>query len=262
VHAVRFVAVGDVMVDVLVAGRGHGARVELGPGGTAVNAATAAFAAGAGAEIVGRIGDDAGGRMIASELAGPPVEASLSVDPERPTGTFLVIDGEIRVERGANTGLLPEHLPETLAADVVLVSGHLRPETVEAALGRSSASWTALTPGLLGELPPGGDAIVLDEDEARRLTGAGAGEAARVLGDRYRLACVTLGADGAIAVLNGASESVRPPWIVAGDRPGAGDAFAAATLVALVRGSALSDALAEGCRMGALAIGEARPARE
>ena len=61
-----------------------------------------------------------------------------------------------------------------------------------------------------------------------------------------RLACVTLGARGAVAVLEGRVERARPETNTPEDAFGAGDAFAAGLLVALARGDALGDALAAG----------------
>jgi len=254
VRAVRFVAVGDVMVDVLVSGRGHDATVRLVPGGSAVNAATTAAAASAAAEVVGMVGDDAAGRMVRAELAERGVRASLGVDLARPTGTFVLVDGEICVDRGANLGLHPDDLAASLDADAVLVSGHLGEEVVAGALERSRATWVALAPAILRELPGGGNALFLDEEEALALAGAGAEDAARSLGRRYRLVCVTRGPAGVVAVLDGAVERMEALPSVIGDRPGAGDAFAAATLVALARGMQLRSALADGCRAGALAL--------
>jgi ribokinase len=262
VPELRFVAVGDVMADVLVRGHGHGATVRLAPGGTAVNAASAAARMGARAEVVGRIGDDAAGRMILAELVERGIRASVTLDRDRPTGTFLVIDGEIRVDRGANLGLTPEEVPPVLDADVTLVSGHLREDTVAASLARSEAAWNALAPGLAGGLAGGGNAVLVNAEEARALTGENAEEAARVLGRRYRLACVTRGAAGVVGMLDGTIEIVEPARVVADDRPGTGDAFAAAVLLALAGGACFRDALAEGCRMGALEIDEAPSARE
>lgn len=248
----RFVAIGDVMVDVLACGRGHGARVELAPGGSAVNACFAARAAGAEAEVVGRIGDDAAGRMLAAELSARGVRASLRVDPELPTGTFLLVDGEPRADRGANAAFLPGELPEDPGAEVVLVSGYLPAETVAAALTRFSAPWIALATARLERVPEGGNAVFLDAEEAAALTGLEAEAAARTLGERYRLACVTLGPEGALGVCEGRLEAVRVGHATsASSRPGAGDAFAGATLVALARGASLRDALLAGCRAGA-----------
>ena len=55
--AVRFVAVGELLVDVIAAGAGHGARIRVRPAGSAFNAAVAAVAAGADATVIGTVGD-------------------------------------------------------------------------------------------------------------------------------------------------------------------------------------------------------------
>ena len=246
-----FVAVGDVMVDVTASGASHGAQISLAPGGSAVNAAIWATIAGADAMVVGRVGDDLSGRALRAELQERGVRTDLSIDLEAATGTFLVVDGEIRADRGANARFSPDDLPDVLEADVVLVSGYLPGPTVAAALERAKGAWVALAPAFLDPLPPGANAIHVDEIEGRRITGAAPEEAARLLGERFRLACVTRGADGAVAVLGGRLETARPDPVNDAGRVGAGDAFAAGLLVALTRGADLRDALEAGCRLGA-----------
>jgi ribokinase len=246
-----FLAVGDVMVDVTASGTGHAARISLAPGGSAVNAAIWAADAGADAAVVGRVGDDLGGRALRTALEERGVRSNFSVDPDVATGTFLVVDGQIRADRGANASFSPDDLPDRLEADVVLVSGYLPGETVAKALERAEARWLALAPALLDPLPPGANAILVDEVEARRITGSGPERAARMLGERFRLACVTCGAHGAMAVLDGRFETFRPEPVESASQVGAGDAFAAGLLVALARGAGLRDALETGCGLGA-----------
>jgi sugar/nucleoside kinase (ribokinase family) len=246
-----FVAVGDVMVDVTASGTGHAAHIALAAGGSAVNAAIWAATAGADATVVGRVGDDLGGRALNAALEERGVRSEFTVDLEAPTGTFLVVDGEIRADRGANARFEPEHLPGRLVADAVLVSGYLPEPTVTAALARAEGSWVALAPAFLDPLPPDADAILVDDAEARRLTGSAPEDAARMLGRSFRLACVTSGADGAVAVLDGRLERSRPDPVASAGPVGAGDAFAAGLLVALARGADLRDALEAGCRLGA-----------
>jgi ribokinase len=248
-QAVRFLAVGELLVDVVAKGAGHEARIRLQPGGSAFTAAVTAAAVGAEAAVVGAVGDDAAGRMVVAELAARGVRAEIASDTG-PTGVFLVADGAIRVDRGVSRGL---DLPERLSADALLVSGYLPVETIEAALSRADAPWAALDAARLDALPAGANAVIANEAAARRLTGMDAGEAARALGRRYRLACVTRGRLGAIGVLDGRVEVAGPAAVVDADVPGAGDAFAAATLVAVARGAGLAEALADGCRWGAQA---------
>ena len=247
----RFVAVGDVMIDVTASGVGHAARISLVPGGSAVNAAIWAAVAGAEATVVGRVGDDLGGRALRAALEERGVRSDFSVDPEAATGTFLVVDGEIRADRGANASFSPDDLPDRLEADVVLVSGYLPGPTVAEALERAEGTWLALAPAFLDPLPPGANALLVDDVEARRITGSAPEDAARLLGERFRLACVTCGADGAVAVLDGRVQTSRPEPVDNTSQVGAGDAFAAGLLVALARGAGLHDALDAGCGLGA-----------
>jgi ribokinase len=255
-----FLAVGDVMVDVTASGSGHSARIGIAAGGAALNAAVSAAARGASSRLVGRVGDDLAGRAIRAALAERGVEAELSVDAEAPTGTFLLVAGEIRADRGANARFEPDDLPERLEADAILVSGYLPPATVAAALERAEGEWVALAPSRLDRVPDAPNAILVDEVEARRLTGRAPVDAARALGERFRLACVTRGAEGAVAVLDGQLEMWGAPApVAAGGSVGAGDAFAAALLVALVTGARLREALEAASQLGAAVAAGARP---
>jgi ribokinase len=226
--AVRFVAVGELLVDVIAAGAGHGARIRVRPAGSAFNAAAAAVAAGAEASVVGTVGDDAAGRMILAELAALGVRADVTIAPGS-TGTFLVSDGRVRVDRGVGHDLV---LPARIEADVVLVSGYL-PAAADA-LASAEAEWVALDAGRAADPPAGGNALFVSRE------GGGSGGAA--FDGHRRLVCVTRGKHGAEARLDGRSESV-PPAGSASDGPGSGDAFAATLLVALSQGDDLRRAL-------------------
>lgn len=243
--AVRFVAVGELLLDVVAEGSGHDARIRVRPGGSAFNAAVAAAAAGANATAIGTVGDDAAGRTIVAELRANGVQPIVAVIEGR-TGTFLLDDGVIRVDPGDAHKL---GYVGPIVGDAVLVSGYLPAagEVLEAA----EAPWVALDAARLTELPNGGNVLIANENAARRLTGKDADEAARGLGERYRLACVTRGAHGAVAVLDGRLEAAAPGASVSADVPGAGDAFAAALLVSLADGANLAVALAAGCESGA-----------
>jgi sugar/nucleoside kinase (ribokinase family) len=246
-----FVAVGDVMLDVTASGEGHAASVDVTAGGSAINAGLWAAASGADATVVGRVGDDLAGHAVRAALEEQGVHARLSIDPEARTGTFLVVDGEIRADRGANARFDREHLPHALRADVVLLSGYLPAATVAAAAEVADATWVALAPGLLEPLPEGVDAVLVDEIEAQRLTGAEPEAAARALATSFRLVCVTRGALGAVAVLDGRLEEAVAEPVEATRPAGAGDAFAACLLLALAHGEDLGEALAAACRVGA-----------
>jgi sugar/nucleoside kinase (ribokinase family) len=269
-----FVAVGDVMIDVVAAafepgGRTH-AAVRVRPGGSASLAATAAVAAGADATVVGRVGDDPAGRLVLDGLTAAGVRPLLALDPQVRTGGVVATPKGIVADRGANAFLVPADIPEPLHADVLLVSGYvlLHDDSAPAglaALRRAVARWRAVDaaaahlvercgPQRFFELADAANAVLATEDEARALTGlAEAGEAAALLAERFGLACVKRGAQGAVAVVDGRVEEASVP-AVAGDGFGAGDAFGATLLVGLARGDDLAAALAAACEAGAAAV--------
>ena len=185
--AVRFVAVGELLVDVVAAGTGHDARIRIRPAGSAFNAAVAARTAGADATVIGTVGDDPAGQMILAELKALGVHTQVTVERGK-TGTFLLADGEIRVDRGVGHMLA---LPERIRADAVLVSGYV--DAAAEALARADAAWVALDAARLSSLPPGGNAVFANEETARLLTGCEPEEAASRLAGARRLACVTVG---------------------------------------------------------------------
>jgi sugar/nucleoside kinase (ribokinase family) len=120
----RVLVVGDVMVDVIarLAGpiaRGSDAPAEISfeGGGSAGNVAAWLPVAGASPLLVGCLGDDARGRTARSALITAGVDARLVTDPERPTGTCVVVvepGGERTMfpDPGANDALAPEDLSD------------------------------------------------------------------------------------------------------------------------------------------------------
>jgi len=251
-----FVAVGEVLIDVflgeLAPGEARHASVRLRAGGTAVNAALAAAASGSHSGVVGRVGDDAAGRLIRAELAAAGIEPLLAVDSARPTGTFAeaLLGGERAVvaDRGATDALALDDLPAVQARSV-LVSGYLlfhdrTYEVAHAALrafgglaGATGGSSSFVDRGRLADV----DVLVVNDEEARALTGFAAEAAAVDLAGQVEIACVTLGAEGAVA-----AQGTRVEWVAGVEREdalGAGDAFAALLLVELAKGRDLADAL-------------------
>jgi sugar/nucleoside kinase (ribokinase family) len=276
---VDLITVGDVMVDVHVeapaikrGGDVHG-RVRLQPAGTSANAAVWAAWDGAGARVHGRVGGDLAGRLLEGALAERGVEPALAFDDEAPTGTMLVVveagERSMVADRGANARLEPEDLPASLEAGAVLVSGYLvlqEPTTEVAleALRRSRATFTGVEAAswplvesfsarafIERTTGAGADAIFANDREARVLTGEGGREAARRLGERFRLACVKLGAEGAAISLEGMLVERRAAPVDEIDPTGAGDAFDGVLLGALGRGVDPAEALERACRAGA-----------
>ena len=275
------ITVGDVMVDVHVespalarGGDVHG-RVRLQPAGTSSNAAVWAVWDGASARVLGRVGEDLAGRLLRDALLGQGVDPALTFDADAPSGTMLVVveEGErsMVADRGANARLTPDDLPSTLEAGAVLVSGYLslQDPTTEAAIAAierararfvavESSSWPlleafgperflALTSGA------GADTILANGREAQILTGGTGAEAARAMGERFRVACVKLGEAGALMAFEGTLVQAAGEPIVEVDSTGAGDAFDGVLLAALARGVEPGTALRRACHSGALA---------
>jgi sugar/nucleoside kinase (ribokinase family) len=254
------VVLGDLMVDVvtrisgpLARGSDTAAVIAMRGGGSGAN--VAAWAASLGAPVVFgcRVGDDERGRAAVAELRGVDVRAV--VDPERPTGTCVVL-----VEPGGERTMLPDAgandgpLPEVELGDHLHVVGYalLRDgprASALAAIERARAagvpvsvdpsSWALMRPGAI----PPVDLLLPNEEEAARLDG---GEMV-----------VKLGPDG--ARWGDVRVPAEPVRVV--DTTGAGDAFAAGFLTARLGGAGPREALEAGCRVAARAVAQvgARP---
>lgn len=261
----------DVVARQAVPNQASHGEIVVRPGGSTVVAARAAAALDARVCVIGRVGADAAGKMIASALRDDGIDAVFAVDPDASTGCFVAAGKTIVADRGASAGFRPADVPSPLKADAVLVSGYalLQSGTQEAgraAIVRARSSWIAVGAGSAGLVHAGGptrfdalargaNAVFVNEEEAVALTGEGGAEAADSLAQRYRLACVTRGRDGATAVLDGERVAAHPSTRVEHALPGAGDAFAAVVLISLVRGQDLQDALAAACEAGARVAG-------
>jgi sugar/nucleoside kinase (ribokinase family) len=276
-----FIAVGDVMVDVAVAGDvlRHGGhvtgKVSVAAGGSAANAAAWARTAGASAAVLGRVGDDVAGRVLRTALEERGVEAALAVDKEAPTGAVLLLGGTVVAERGANARFAPGDLPQPLEAGALLVSGYLllhedTEATARAVLERAEAAWVAVDAASARLLDrygrerffaatAGASVLLLNEDEAFALTDDEPEGATRALGDLYRLVCVKRGPAGAVATVEGELITASAPAVEEVDAAGAGDALAGVLLASLARGRAAAEALEAAVRAGAAAAASPAP---
>src|SRR4051794_27263659 len=230
----RLIAVGEVMLDIASASIAPGevahAPIRVRPGGSPVTAARAAAAAGLDATVVGRVGADAAGHAVRAALADAGIALRLTIDAEHPTGTFLEVgtgaEQGIVADRGANAFLSEADVGE-LVADAVLLSGYvlLHDDTFDAgraALEHAMADWIAvdaasarLATRIGGHTALarmlGANAIFADREEALALTGETEDDAAAALAEGFKLVCVKLRADGAIARVGGMVERRAPP---------------------------------------------------
>jgi sugar/nucleoside kinase (ribokinase family) len=94
----------------------------------------------------------------------------------------------------------------------------------------------------------------VNAEEARALTGLEPEDAAHALAQRYRVVCVKLGSEGAIAATGGELVHASVQAIERADTLGAGDALAGAFLLALARGKELAPALRSGCDSATAAL--------
>jgi sugar/nucleoside kinase (ribokinase family) len=261
-------AVGEVLVDVLAPGLEPGrvvhGPVTLQPGGTPINAAFAAAALGASCVVIGRVGADPAGTMVRAALITAGIDAALVGDSRAPTGVFLQTgegDGRGAVaDRGASARFAPSDVPDPLVAGVVLVSGYALVHddsgpAASAALRQAEARYTAVTlgaPGRLRELgaaafrerAEGAGVVLGNAEEARALTDLEPEDAVRALAEEYGLAAVTAGpAESLVATRRGELLRATPARMLPGEQTGAGDVFAAAFLLALLRGDSPERAL-------------------
>ena len=278
------VVVGSVNADVSL----HVARIpgpgetvlalgsQTSPGGKGANQACAVARAGARSVMVGAVGRDAAGTMLADALASRGVELDQLLrlpDVESGGATVLVDEaGEncIVVTGGANAALTPEQVTAGLdaATDVglVLTQGELSVACVEAAAGWASsagvrfvhnlAPFREVSPDLLALCDP----LVVNEHEAADLVTAlgeqpdGPDALLALLSGHCRSVVITLGGDGAVYASAGGSGAKKSERVEVVDTTGAGDAFVGAAAASLLTDDDLSRACAAGVAAGAAAV--------
>jgi ribokinase len=280
----RVVVLGDVMVDVvahldgaIAPGSDAPARIAFHGGGSAANVAAWLAATGTRPALVARVGEDERGRSAAAELLAAGVDARLTADPDRPTGTCVVLvapGGERTMvpDAGAGDRLAAGDLPDELLAPGrhLHVAGYslLRPgsrSAARSAIERARArrmtvsvdpsSAALLSPAFL-ELARGADLLLPNVAEATALTGAAdPARAARRIAASVTEVVVKLGELGALWTDGHKTRRVDAAVGAAPiDTTGAGDAFAAGLLAARLDGASPEDALAAGCRLAAEAV--------
>jgi|SRR5438105_1512501 len=266
------VTLGDALLDVIVrlgeplaAGADAQAQTRTGAGGQAANVAAWAVDLGAEARCIAKAGDDAAGRLVASELETRGVE--LAGPRNGRSGVVVSVvgsDGErtMASDRGDAIGLAPDELdPEWFACDCLHISGYALlaspidasaqhgAELAHAAGARVSvdlSAWTRIREygpqqfrNKLEALNP--DVIFANEPEWE------------IVGAAYGLAPTAVVKRGARGVLVLGEERVElpPPEGDIVDATGAGDALAAGFLVG---GTELAVATAARCvaQLGAM----------
>lgn len=235
------------------------------PGGKGLNQAVAAARLGAHVSLVAMIGNDKWGDQIVAQLAEEDVDTRhVFRTGNAPTGAVLIMIGEQgRTTRmaalGANHLLLPPDVQQAAglieSADCVLAQLEVPEASVRCAfeLARQSLKRTMLDAG--PPVPVSDETISLldiaraNAEEAKTISGVAvtdersALEAAQILLERGVQTVALEAGDSANMVA--APDSVHFLSLIpvrALDRTGAGDAFVAAFLVALLEGASLGQA--------------------
>ncbi|GJD65880.1 ribokinase [Methylobacterium frigidaeris] len=248
-------------------------------GGKGANQAVAAarVSAPGSVALVGRVGDDAFGRLSRDNLAQNGVDvAGVAAGPE-PTGcAFITVDAQgenaITVASGANGALSAAALPEIPASATLILQMEVplaasREVAQRARLSGGRVIWNlapvpaSLAPDDLRAMLAVTDVLVVNEHEARAAAAclgqaeASSEAAAGLLAEAGGVVCVlTAGARGAVAVHPGGARTVAAAKAIQPvDTTGAGDTFVGILAAALDEGRPWTSALARACRGASLA---------
>jgi ribokinase len=220
--------------------------------------------------MIGRVGNDETGIFLRECLEKDGVETTHLLETEGvPSGIAMIAvqndgDNAIVVSPGANERLTPDDIAEAQTvstAPIVLAQAEIPIESVLAAARNTNGTfiWNPapapeeIVPLELLDLV---DVLVPNQTELSLLAGTGpinsvneAIEAANTL--PCASVVVTLGADGAVVVVNNEAVHVPAPKVNPIDTTGAGDAFCAALAGGLSQGSDLVTTVGQAVRVGA-----------
>lgn len=290
----RALVVGDVIDDIIVVPRGPvradtdtAASITRHPGGSACNTAAWLGALGAPVDLVGRVGAGDAQRHAAA-LRASGVIAHLDEDATLPTGTIvIVVDGETRTmltDRGANAtlpvGAVTDALLDTAA--VLHLTGYslfdaFSLDDLAELIDRAHARGVLVTfdPGSTGFIADFGlerfctalagvDVLLPNLDEGRLLSGElDRAAVADALLAHCPAVVITGGSSSVLVARRGhAAVDVAVQARRAVDPTGAGDAFTAGLIAALLDGVDLVEAARAGVASAAVAVTQAggRPA--
>ncbi len=283
----RALVVGDVIDDIIVVPQGPirpdtdtTASISRHPGGSAANTAAWLGWLGTPVDVVGCVSAADVERHAAAlrELGAVP---HLQGDAERATGTIvIVVDGETRTmltDRGANAGLDARSIDDAMLAEagVLHLTGYslldaLTLDDLAALTHRARAAGARVTfdPGSTGFITDYGigafrraldhvDVLLPNLDEGRLLAGQEERTAVVDALLEHCPAVVLTGGSTAVLVARRGQPVVEVPVVAqrAVDPTGAGDAFTAGLIDALLRGDDdLAAAAAAGVRCAAVAV--------
>jgi len=255
------------------------ASISTHGGGAAANVASWLAVNGTPSYLIARVGDDAAGQVVLSELDSYGVQHGNHVIPGEKTGVVIVLvdalgERTMFPDSGANSGLSKEDLPPLDGFTAVYVSGYplVNPKSREGVLEimklvRAKGLPIVFDPSTVGVLMEVGlkqvrewmtlvDVIILNEEEAQFISGlSNPIDAVADLLSLAPTAVIKRGSSGALGQSRGSLlVQVQAEFSRVVDTTGAGDAFAAGFIQVWGGGGDLSDALANGARLGAKCV--------
>lgn len=278
---IRAVALGELLVD--MAGESADAAgyptLKANPGGAPANFLAALCAYGISAGFIGRVGDDAFGRLLHGTLQKSGIDCSaLQVDKAAfTTLAFVTLDG--RGERsfsfarkpGADTRLeLDDKARELIKSAELFHFGSLsltdepaRSSTIQAVrLARESGALISCDPNL--RLPlwdsaesakswmtwavEQADIVKISDEEAEFMFGLSPEACAdKLLREGKKAVFVTLGKDGCYYATGGERGYAKSPAVSPVDTTGAGDIFGGAAISMILKGESVKTAAEFAC---------------
>ncbi len=238
------------------------------PGGKGGNQAVAAAVLGGQVSYFGKLARDSFSDELLTAMSGRGVNTQFVLRNANSTAGIAMIrvdskgQNSISFNPGANRLLMPEEVPEYdhcfTEGSILLITGEIRPDTIYAAVrqAKEKGMLVIVDPAPVLPLPlpddiPGLiDIVKPNESEASLITGtevtdfASAEHAAHMLQDMgFAVPVVTLGAQGAVALIDGEIHRINPIKVKVVDSTAAGDVFCGALAAALSKGQSLVDAL-------------------
>jgi len=283
---VKVLCIGDIMLDVTAVvgasikqGVETRAQISTQGGGAAANVASWLAISGTPAHVIARVGDDAAGQTVLTELDKYGVSHSETIVPGANTGVVIVLvdalgERTMFPDSGANSGLSLADLPPLDEITAVYLSGYplVNPNSRPGALDilravKERGLPVIFDPSTVGVLLEVGlnqvrewlalvDVVILNEEEAHFLSGKNNPvEAAAELLKKTPLVVIKRGGNGALAQARG-SGVVQIPAVETEvlDTTGAGDAFAAGFILAWANDGDLIDALKSGAALAAKCV--------
>ena len=289
----RVLSIGDLMLDVIAQigetinyGSDTPSKISTHGGGAAANVAAWASSAGADSYLLARVGNDAAGKTLLTELDELGVHHANMVVQGVQSGVVIVLvdpSGERTMfpERGANSGLTLADLPDLAGVEMIYLSGYalLDPESRAGILEMIALFHHRQIPICFDPASVGAmelvelteargwlslmQSAIMNEEEAIYLSGCATVEQALEL---LLLATPTViikrGAAGVLGRQRSGETIVIPAQPVKViDTTGAGDSFAGGYLAAQLLGKDLESCLQAGVELAAkcVAIVGARP---